>query len=192
MTMSERTCCWSVQVRGPLLYSLPIAHDYIVYDHHFGHGDAASEDLFLVPSKDNGAKWNYALAVDPENLTNGALQFERDSRRKGGGSDAGGAGWLPGTAPFNRTGQLSIKVKARRLPSWQVFANSAAPPPRSPACGTTRSRPSTTDTKASSGTFESSGSSGADWGDGVCGALETIELVPHGFTELRIGEFPLA
>jgi hypothetical protein len=144
-------------VRGPLLYSLPIAHDYIVYDHHFGRGDDASNDLFLVPSASDGNKWNYALALDPSNLTNGALIFDR----QGSGRD----GWVVGTAPFNRTGSLSIKARARRVPSWKIYANSAAPPPRSPACA----------------------------GDSQpCGAEETIELVPHGFTELRIGEFPLA
>ena len=142
-------------VRGPLLYSLPVAHDFIEYGHHFGHGDDASNDLLLVPSAAGGDKWNYALALDPSNLSNGALSFERQ----------GSGGWSVGMAPFNRTGSLSIKVKARRVPSWGIFANSAAPPPRSPACADD-SQP--------------------------CGAMETIELVPHGFTELRIGEFPLA
>jgi hypothetical protein len=41
--------------------------------------------------------------------------------------------------------------------------NSAAPPPLSPAC------------KSAS-----------------CGAPKKVTLVPHGYTELRIGEFPLA
>ena len=95
-------------VRGPLLYSLPIEHDYIVYGHHFGSGDEASNDLLLVPSASDGGTlaWNYALALDPSNLTNGALTFERH----GGGR----SGWVVGMAPFNRTGSLSIKVRARR------------------------------------------------------------------------------
>lgn len=147
-------------VRGPLLYSLPIAHDYIEYAHHFGEGDDASNDLFLVPSKSDGDKWNFALVVDRANLTSVAssLVFERGSSR----------GWLAGMAPFNRTGLLSIQARARRVPSWRMYANSAAPPPRSPACDP------------------------SDNSHPPCGAEETIELVPHGFTELRIGEFPLA
>jgi len=42
--------------------------------------------------------------------------------------------------------------------------NSAAEPPASPACGTA----------------------------GTCGKSTTVQLVPHGGTDLRIGEFPLA
>ena len=137
-------------VRGPLLYSLPIEHDFIEYAHHYGSGDEASNDYFLTPGNDS--VWNYALVVDPHDVTKG-LRF------------VPGEPHAAGAAPFNRTGPLAIQVQARRVPKWSMFANSAAPPPQSPACGD---------------------------GTSSCGPVETIMLVPHGYTELRIGEFPLA
>merc|ERR1712178_69191 len=56
----------------------------------------------------------------------------------------------------------------RPLPSWGTVSNSAAVPPTSPAC-----------TKSSAAAAP-------------CGAAEKHKLVPHGGTELRIGEMPLA
>ena len=134
-------------VRGPLLYSLPLEHDYIEYGHHFGSGEAASVDLFLIPHQN--ASWNYALVVDKTALSK-TLTF------------AAGEPYAAG-APFNRTGPLTIRAQARRVPTWEVYANSAAPPPKSPVCAA-----------------------------GKCGPVEMITLVPHGRTELRIGVFPLA
>ena len=71
---------------------------------------------------------------------------------------------MQGAAPFNRTGPLHITARARLLPpeSWGTALNSAAPPPKSPACAGT-----------------------------TCGPVTELVLVPHGYTELRIGEFPL-
>ena len=76
------------------------------------------------------------------------------------------AGYKPGSAPFNHSGwPTSIRAKARRLPGWVTAQNSAAPPPDSPACA----------------------SPGAG-----CGEPEEVQLVPHGGTDLRMGELPLA
>jgi hypothetical protein len=132
-------------VRGPLLYSMPIAHNYTVYAHHFGAGDDASNDYYLNPID----AWNYALVADPKNPS-ASLTF------------AAGTPYTPGAAPFNRTGPLGITASVRQVPSWGTEVNSAAPPPKSPACGS------------------------------GCGAPKAVVLVPHGYTELRIGEFPLA
>ena len=55
------------------------------------------------------------------------------------------------------------QATVRELPGWGMSINAAAPPPRSPACG-----------------------AGAN-----CGEPREVMLVPHGGTELRIGEFPL-
>ena len=73
---------------------------------------------------------------------------------------------MDGAAPFNHSGWPSaILAPLRTLTadSWPIEANSAAPPPVSPAC-------------------EAS----------VCGPREMRLLVPHGGTELRIGELPVA
>jgi hypothetical protein len=116
----------------------------------FGTGDEASNDYFLRPT----AAWNYALDIDLEDPTK-TLTFTP------------GEAYTIGAAPFNRTGPLSIKARgARLLPSWGLELNSAAPPPKSPACG--------------------DGSGG-----GACGPQTGLTLVPHGYTELRVGEFPL-
>ena len=101
-------------VRGPLLFSLPIGHNFTTYGRHFGSGDAASNDYYLQPT----SAWNYAL-----NLSASALTFEA------------GAPYAEGAAPFNRTGPLSIKAEAWPVAGWGMERNSAAPPPRSPVGG---------------------------------------------------------
>jgi len=74
------------------------------------------------------------------------------------------SGYKDGTAPFNHSNwPTEISAMLRPLPSWVVTKNSAAIPPTSPACAS-----------------------------GKCGSPETHKLVPHGGTELRIGEMPLA
>lgn len=135
-------------MRGPLLYSLPIRHNFSTYGRHFGSGDQASNDYYLNPTQE----WNYALDI---NLTDPSKTL----------SFAPGAPYRAGAAPFNRTGPLSIKASAKLLPSWGMAINSAAPPPQSPACASVAAG---------------------------CGAAIEVTLVPHGYTELRIGEFPLA
>ena len=161
-------------VRGPLLYSLPIEHNYTVYGRHFDvpHGDPdadASNDYYLSPT----SHWNYALAADPADPA-ASLTF------------AAGTPYVDGAAPFNRTGPLAINARVRQLPSWGMEKNSAAPPPKSPACtGEDDSGSSSSNSVGGGGSSSSSSSSG-------CGAVQTVQLVPHGYTELRIGEFPLA
>ena len=70
-------------------------------------------------------------------------------------------------APFNHSG-WPVAVSARALPldNWEVVKGSAASPPASPACA----------------------------GEAAehCGAAETVTLVPHGGTDLRMGMLPLA
>jgi len=74
-------------------------------------------------------------------------------------------GYVNGSAPFNHSNWPSeIRAYLRPLPSWGVEKNSAAEPPTSPACNVT----------------------------GRCGPPEVHNLVPHGGTDLRIGELPLA
>jgi len=132
--------------RGALLYSLPIAPNYTVYAHHFGTADMSS-DYYLQPT----SPWRFALDVDPAS-PGSTLRFE--SR-----------GYRSGAAPWNHSNwPTSIAARLRPLPTWSVTANSAAEPPRSPAC----------DAAAR------------------CGPAEVRDLVPHGGTELRIGELPVA
>ena len=110
----------------------------------------SANDYYLNPTND----WNYALVADPTDPSK-TLTF------------AAGESYADGAAPFNRTGPLTITAKVQQVPAWGMSVNSAAPPPKSPAC------------------------KGAADG-AACGAVKTVQLVPHGYTELRIGEFPLA
>lgn len=72
-------------------------------------------------------------------------------------------GYVDGSAPFNHSGwPVTISATLRPLPSWGTNLNSAAKPPASPACT----------------------------GSEKCGDPVQVELVPHGGTDLRIGEFP--
>ena len=72
-------------------------------------------------------------------------------------------GYQPGSAPFNHSGwPTSITGTIRPLPGWNMTKNSASNPPQSPACATAAS----------------------------CGHPLKMHLVPHGGTELRIGQFP--
>ena len=69
-----------------------------------------------------------------------------------------------GLAPFNHSFPLcSVRAMVRELQSWPMELGGAALPPPSPACL---------------------------WDQ--CGPVESIELVPHGATVLRIGMLPLA
>eukprot|EP00930_Biecheleria_cincta_P027231 TRINITY_DN19122_c0_g1_i2.p1 TRINITY_DN19122_c0_g1~~TRINITY_DN19122_c0_g1_i2.p1 ORF type:complete len:706 (-),score=103.88 TRINITY_DN19122_c0_g1_i2:681-2798(-) len=75
-------------------------------------------------------------------------------------------GYKAGAAPFNHSNwPTEISAVLRPLPSWGVAKNSAAVPPSSPACRS---------------------------GKPPCGDAQAHRLVPHGGTELRIGEMPLA
>lgn len=85
------------------------------------------------------------------------------------GLDFKALGYKEGAAPFNHSNwPTQIVANLRPLPSWGTVLNSAAVPPISPACASTSNQRS------------------------PCGQAEKHNLVPHGGTELRMGELPLA
>eukprot|EP01084_Bolivina_argentea_P168990 292963_1 len=74
--------------------------------------------------------------------------------------------WIEGHAPFNRTNiPIILIVNAYKVNTWGMVDSAAAAPPKSPAC----------QNKANCETNP-----------------EQIQLVPHGTTDLRIAQFPLA
>jgi len=71
-------------------------------------------------------------------------------------------------------GCVKIAAIGRTVSAWGVYENAAAVPPESPAC-------------AAANAAAASGGGGD-----ACGAPTPLTLVPHGGTDLRIGEFPLS
>jgi hypothetical protein len=94
--------------RGPLVYALAIGEEWKQLR---GHVPFADWEVF--PTR----PWNYALeldAADPEK----SVRFEQGA---------------VGGRPFSSQGApVRAKVRGRRLPSWGLERNAAAPPPQSP------------------------------------------------------------
>jgi hypothetical protein len=94
--------------RGPLVFSLKIGEQWSVVKEH-----PRAPDYEVKPT----TPWNYALAIRPEDF---ASRLEVEERPVG-------------QYPFSHEGApVIIRAKARRLPSWTMQNDSAAPPPRSP------------------------------------------------------------
>jgi len=94
--------------RGPLVFGLKIGEEW----RHL-RGDLPHADWEVYPT----TPWNYALALDPERPEE-AVRLERRG---------------VGDAPFSPEGApVRMVARGRRLPSWGLEKNAAAPPPRSP------------------------------------------------------------
>jgi hypothetical protein len=94
--------------RGPLVYSLKIGEDW-----RYLRGDMPHADWEVHPT----TPWNYALALYPDDPAK-SLQFIE--------GDMNDNPFSPEGAPIRAT------VQGRRLPSWDLERNAAAPPPQSP------------------------------------------------------------
>jgi len=114
--MSPRLSRWynnAVTVdRGPLVYSLRIGEDWRKVKDH-----PRAPDWGIHPT----TPWNYGLVFDPDHPSK---SFEAEERQIG-------------PYPFSADGApVLLKVKARRIPSWTIVNDSAAPPPQSPVKST--------------------------------------------------------
>eukprot|EP00730_Choanoeca_flexa_P005004 TRINITY_DN11863_c0_g1_i7.p1 TRINITY_DN11863_c0_g1~~TRINITY_DN11863_c0_g1_i7.p1 ORF type:complete len:804 (+),score=132.67 TRINITY_DN11863_c0_g1_i7:207-2414(+) len=129
--------------RGALMYSLAIPGNFttlVTYSFN-------SKDYQVTPT----TEWRYALVV---NWTDPGSSFEFHN-----------PGLDNSLVAFNHTNWGSfITAKARVVSNWQLEANSAGPPPASPACQV----------------------------PGACGDVEDVILAPYGGTDLRISEMPWA
>jgi hypothetical protein len=94
--------------RGPLLYGLKIDDDW----RQVG-GELPHADWEVYPS----SAWNYALAIDPDQPEQSIAFTAR----------------AVAAQPFSPAGApVSARVKGRRVPSWDLEHNAAAPVPPSP------------------------------------------------------------
>lgn len=94
--------------RGPLVYALRIGEEWIKVKDHPRAPDWGIEAT---------TPWNYALVVDERNPSR-SIKVEEH---------------LVGPYPFSSEGApVVLKVKARKVPSWKMENDSAAPPPASP------------------------------------------------------------
>ena len=95
-------------LRGPLVYALKIGEAWQLVGGEEPHGDWE-----VYPT----SAWNYALALDPDDPAS-SLTFEQRA---------------VGDCPFSPQGAPVVAhVKGRRLPSWYLELNAAAPPPKGP------------------------------------------------------------
>jgi DUF1680 family protein len=94
--------------RGPLVYSLRIGEDWRKI-----RDKSPAADWEVHPT----TPWNYALLIDETRPERSVKVVEKPL----------------GKFPFSSEGApVELRVKARRLPGWQIEDNSAAPPPVSP------------------------------------------------------------
>ena len=176
----ERWAAGSVSVhRGGLMYSLPLEPNLLVRRTNWGITDAAEFNATT------SARWRYALVVDQERPDE-SLTYEQHRRL------------APGQAPFNQTGgwPCSVRATVRLLPDDALYLGEGK-------SGSTRSvkTATTTETKFVEGAASSAAGrarrqllSPACSGEHglACGSPQSVQLVPHGATILRIGMLPIA
>jgi hypothetical protein len=142
--------------RGPLVYALKIGESTRLVQDSPGYG-AFTEIRPTTP-------WNYGL----ENIGKTEFSVENVGAGSGAGSGSGsasgsGAGTGSATYPWTAaSAPVIIRAKARRLPDWGLYNESAGPQPYTHI-----------------------------YQQQVSPTIEEVILIPYGCTRLRISEFPV-
>ncbi|MDQ3289862.1 MAG: glycoside hydrolase family 127 protein [Bacteroidota bacterium] len=131
--------------RGPITYALKIGEEWKTVQNEkdpIAYGQAYMEVRPTTP-------WNYGLLQVPDNKFEESMQVIKREQ-------VSAYPWCVANAP------IEIKVKAKRIPSWQIYNDMAGPLPYSLTSG------------LETGKEE-----------------EEITLIPYGCTTLRISQFPV-
>jgi DUF1680 family protein len=107
--VEERTNGAAALHRGPLLLALPVSEEWHALGSPYVGAESRAQEWEVWPQ----SVWNYALEIDGHDLA--SCKVEESAI---------------GALPFDsRTPALRVAVAARRVPTWGVVNNSAAPPP---------------------------------------------------------------
>lgn len=130
--------------RGPVTYALKIGEEVTAVKNDKDPVDYGAGYLEVRPT----TPWNYALIATPDDKLAAHYRVEQH-----GNTTAWP--WNPGQVP------ISLKTRAKRIPSWQLYNEMTGPIPYSITYGM------------------------------ETGEEEEITLVPYGCTKLRISQFPV-
>jgi DUF1680 family protein len=131
--------------RGPIVYALKMGEEVKSVENTKDSAQYGDHYLEVLPA----TPWNYGLINVPDNKLEESYPVERKD--------------IMSDYPWNlQNAPISIKAKAKRIPTWQLYNEMAGPVPYS-----------------------------IGYNEETAKEVEEITLVPYGCTQLRISQFPI-